>query len=460
MTLKCNIQGTGASAEHSQAICGELAPYVTAAGSTQATATLLARFTRHLVTDGTGGVIIPPGVGHGDRLLDGDEIEITNATLSDINVYPPLGTAFLGSLTNAAIVLSPQFSLSILVDSPTRMIARYYQTGSGTPGLGTVTSVGLALPASIMSVSGSPVTSAGTLTGSLTNQSANLFWGGPTSGSPAQPTFRSLVASDLPTITTGTSILSGNGTGGFSNVTIGSNLTFAGGTLSAVGGGSGSVTSVGLSAPAIFSVTNSPVTTTGTLTFSLANQNANLIWAGPSTGSPAAPTFRSLVAADLPNNGANPTASVGASAVNGSATTWMRSDAAPPLAANMICDTISGIIDGGGAAITSGAHIYIVIPFNCTIVSATSLADQSGSVALDWWKCTYSQFDAGSTHPVSGDKITASAPPSISSATKSQDNTLTGWTTSLSKGDILAFVATGNATSIQRVTGCLTVNKT
>lgn len=37
--------------------------------------------------------------------------------------------------------------------------------------------------------------------------------------------------------TSGTSILYGNGSGGFSNVTIGSNLTFVGGTLSATGGG-------------------------------------------------------------------------------------------------------------------------------------------------------------------------------------------------------------------------------
>ena len=66
-------------------------------------------------------------------------------------------------------------------------------------------------------------------------------------------------------------------------------------------GGSGTVTSVGLSLPAIFSVSGSPVTGSGTLTGTLATQNANLVFAGPSTGSPAAPTFRSLVAADIPS---------------------------------------------------------------------------------------------------------------------------------------------------------------
>ena len=62
----------------------------------------------------------------------------------------------------------------------------------------------------------------------------------------------------------------------------------------------GTVTSVGLSLPSIFSVSGSPVTTSGTLTGTLATQSANLVWAGPSTGSPAAPTFRALVSADIP----------------------------------------------------------------------------------------------------------------------------------------------------------------
>ena len=102
--------------------------------------------------------------------------------------------------------------------------------------------------------------------------------------------------------TSGTSILYGNGSGGFSGVTIGSGLTFSSGTLSATGGGggSGTVTSVGLSLPNIFNVTNSPVTTTGTLTGALATQTANYVFAGPATGSAAVPTFRSLVASDIP----------------------------------------------------------------------------------------------------------------------------------------------------------------
>ena len=68
-------------------------------------------------------------------------------------------------------------------------------------------------------------------------------------------------------LTSGTSLLSGNGSGGFNNVVIGSNLSFVGGTLSATTGGSGagSVQSVAVTAPNNFTVTGSPVTTTGTI---------------------------------------------------------------------------------------------------------------------------------------------------------------------------------------------------
>lgn len=64
--------------------------------------------------------------------------------------------------------------------------------------------------------------------------------------------------------------------------------------------GSGTVTSVGLSLPGLFTVSNSPVTAAGTLTAVLATQQANRVLAGPTTGADAAPTFRALVGADIP----------------------------------------------------------------------------------------------------------------------------------------------------------------
>jgi hypothetical protein len=78
------------------------------------------------------------------------------------------------------------------------------------------------------------------------------------------------------------------------------------------------------------------------------------------------------------------------------------------------------------------------------------LADQTGSAIVDIFACTYAQYDAGATHPVSADKITSTTPPTISSATKSQDSTLTSWSTAITAGTVLAFNV-NSATTITRV---------
>lgn len=74
----------------------------------------------------------------------------------------------------------------------------------------------------------------------------------------------------------------------------GTGLEYA--TLSA-----GTVTSVGLSLPSIFTVSASPVTTSGTLTGTLASQTANLFFASPN-GSSGLPTFRAIALADIAND--------------------------------------------------------------------------------------------------------------------------------------------------------------
>jgi hypothetical protein len=65
--------------------------------------------------------------------------------------------------------------------------------------------------------------------------------------------------------------------------------------------GGGGVTSVGLSLPStIFSVSGSPVTTTGTLGATMVSQAAATVFAAP-TGAPGTPSFRTLAAGDIPN---------------------------------------------------------------------------------------------------------------------------------------------------------------
>jgi len=175
--------------------------------------------------------------------------------------------------------------------------------------------------------------------------------------------------------TTGSSILYGNGSGGFSNVTIGTGLTFSGGTLASTASG-GTVTSfsAGTLTP-LFTTSVANVSTTPALTFSLSNAAANTIF-GNNTGSSAAPAFYTIssyldtfgsaqgsilyrgasgwvvlapgtsgyvlqtngsgsnpawTAVASGAAGANPSASVGLTAVNGTATTFLRSDGAPAL---------------------------------------------------------------------------------------------------------------------------------
>jgi hypothetical protein len=122
-------------------------------------------------------------------------------------------------------------------------------------------------------------------------------------------------------------------------------------------------------------------------------------------------------------------------------------------------DSIQYVIDGGGVALTTGLKGVLEVPFACTITAARLLANASGSVVVNIYKTSYASYDAGASHPAVGDKITASAPPTISSATKSSDSTLTGWTTAISAGDLLAFNV-DSATTIARVTIALTVSRT
>jgi hypothetical protein len=116
--------------------------------------------------------------------------------------------------------------------------------------------------------------------------------------------------------------------------------------------------------------------------------------------------------------------------------------------------SLTFVIDGGGSAITTGEKGHLEIPFACTITQVTMLADQAGDIVVDVWKDTYANFP-----PTDADSITASAPPTISSAQKSQDATLTGWTKAITAGDILAFNVDSCAT-ITRVTISLKVTKT
>ena len=85
---------------------------------------------------------------------------------------------------------------------------------------------------------------------------------------------------------------------------------------------------------------------------------------------------------------------------------------------------------------TAGEQAWVQIPYDCTITGYELTADQSGDIVIDLWVDDYSAFP-----PTVANTITAAAKPTLSSAQKATDSTLTGWTKTLSAGDyILANV--------------------
>ena len=111
-------------------------------------------------------------------------------------------------------------------DSTKVATTAYVQDEIANFSTGTVTSVALSLP-NIFSVSGSPVTTSGTLTGTLATQTTNKVFAAP-NGSTGTPTFRALVANDLPDLSSVYLPISGGTVS--SNLTISGNLTVNGTT--------------------------------------------------------------------------------------------------------------------------------------------------------------------------------------------------------------------------------------
>lgn len=192
-------------------------------------------------------------------------------------------------------------------------------TASATSGGTFLSSVGLAetSTAPIYTVTNSPLTANGTLDITLNTQAANLIFSGPTTGAAAQPTFRSLVAADIPVLAYVTSI-------GSSNLTIGGTAAVPTVNLSTA-----QVTNIGLGGTALQSVSViDSITGNGTGGSPLqllgdAASPGNSFYYG-TNGSGTRGWYASLASAAA-------SASVGLSAVVGSGTAYMLANAAPAL---------------------------------------------------------------------------------------------------------------------------------
>lgn len=116
--------------------------------------------------------------------------------------------------------------------------------------------------------------------------------------------------------------------------------------------------------------------------------------------------------------------------------------------ANVLKRQVTVTIGDGSNVPAVNTQCWVRVPFGATITKASIAADASGSAVVNVWKDSHANFP-----PTVADKITASAPPTLSSAQKNEDSTLTGWTTSVSAGDWLLF-------NLDSVTACKRITVT
>lgn len=180
---------------------------------------------------------------------------------------------------------------------------------------------------------------------------------------------------------------------------------------------------------------------------------------------------------------ANPSVTVGLTAKNGTADTFLRSDAAPALdqsisptwtgehtfsdvlaingelwldgsegsAGQFLRSSGAGVtpvwadvpspargatfVSPSGPIVTPVNDVYVRITKSGTINKVTLLTEGGpGACVVDIWKDTYANFP-----PTNADTICGASKPTISGGIKYEDSTLSGWTTSVTAGDVLVF---------------------
>lgn len=204
---------------------------VSAAGSTQGTATALTTdFNVVTTVSASQGVALPTAA-----TPFGRTVTIVNRGANPLSVYPATGAAIDGAAANAAVVVPVNAEVSFFSSSATQWyttdavitagsgvsvtqgngIVTVANTGvtsviagtgigvSGSTGAVTINNTGVTSVAlsdgstsPIYTVSGSPVTTTGTLTFTLNTQTTNKVFASP-NGSTGQPTFRALAQADL-----------------------------------------------------------------------------------------------------------------------------------------------------------------------------------------------------------------------------------------------------------------------
>ena len=232
---------------------------------------------------------------------------------------------------------------------------------------------------------------------------------------------------------------------------------------------SGTVTSVGLSdtsTTAIYAITGSPITSSGTIDLTLKTQSANKVLAGPTTGSAAQPAFRALVANDIPSlpygsgtvtsvgvsnadgyivpSGTNPVTSSGTIALN------LSSGAVTDLGLAATSIQPGGIqnMESAGWNSSSGAIQLslvvaqdILIPYTATLREVDVLTQGAGSCTVTLTKCAIGGFPGSLADITNGhaQTFTSNATQVVAATLASQ-----GWTTAFSQNDVVRITLTAN----------------
>ena len=172
---------------------GSIVTALTATGTNQATALQLANRSglQEITTVGSStGVVLPA------PKWAGTSITIANQGVNALAVYPQLGGSIDNGTANASVSLAAGKSATFEASS----LTNWYTIATTASSGGSVSSVTFTGDGTVLSSTpSSAVTTSGTVAGTLVTHSANTVLAGPTTGSAAAPTFRAIVAADLPT---------------------------------------------------------------------------------------------------------------------------------------------------------------------------------------------------------------------------------------------------------------------
>ena len=377
------------------------------------------------VIDLTSGIATPGTTGSAS-LIPVVTIDTYGRVTSITTAANPQGT--VTSVTGTAPVVSsggatPAISMAAATSSVNGYLTSTDWTTFNSKGSGSVTSVAASVPA-FLSVAGSPITTSGTLaitysgtalplanggSGETTAQAAmNAFAGAVTSGSYLRGNGTNVVmatiqAGDVPTLNqnttgtasnvTGTVAVANGGTGltttpangaldigngtGFTRATLtagtGISVTNASGSITIAATNSGTVTSVTGTSPVVSSGGATPAISLaasyGDTQNPYASKTANYVLAAPN-GSAGVPTFRAIVAADIPTLNQNTTGSAGS--------------VANALTSGTGISFSSGTTYNGSAAITVNNSLPMVYP-------GSGIPNSTGTA----WGTSYSTTGSG-----------------------------------------------------------------